>query len=174
MKLNVKKGDSVMVIAGKDKGKAGKVLGVDTDSGRIYVEGVNIIKKHVKPKTAQQKGGILKQEGTLDSSNVMHICPACNEVVRIGHKEITEGGKLKKIRVCKKCGASMDEKKPSAKKTAKKVAKKAGKKKDDVKATDKAEIKANSPAPEEALDIVSAEEAKEALEASESEAETEE
>lgn len=123
--LNVKKGDNVMVIAGKDKGKAGKVLAVNPDSGRIYVEGVNIISKSKKPRNAQDKGGILKQEGSIDSSNVMHICDGCGNVVRVRHsREEAANGKTKSVRVCAKCGASLDEKKASAKKAAKKAAKK--------------------------------------------------
>ena len=123
--LNVRKGDNVMVIAGKDKGKAGKVLAVNPDTGRIYVEGVNIISKSKKPRNAQDKGGILKQEGAIDSSNVMHICGACGNVVRVRHTgEAAANGKLKSVRVCAKCGASLDEKKSSAKKAAKKAAKK--------------------------------------------------
>ncbi|MFR5833878.1 MAG: 50S ribosomal protein L24 [Acutalibacteraceae bacterium] len=122
--LNVRKGDNVMVIAGKDKGKAGKVLAVNPDSGRIYVEGVNIISKSKKPRNAQDKGGILKQEGAIDSSNVMHICDACGAVVRVRHTKEEADGKAKSVRVCAKCGASLDEKKSSAKKAAKKAAKK--------------------------------------------------
>ena len=122
--LNVRKGDNVMVIAGKDKGKAGKVLAVNPDSGRIYVEGVNIISKSKKPRNAQDMGGSLKQEGAIDSSNVMHICDACGAVVRVRHTKEEADGKAKSVRVCAKCGASLDEKKSSAKKAAKKAAKK--------------------------------------------------
>lgn len=130
-KLSVKKGDNVMVITGKDKGKAGKVLAVNTDSNRIYVEGVNIISKSKKPRNAQDKGGILKQEGTIDASNVMHICPGCGAVVRVKHLEVAGAdGKMKNTRVCGKCGVSLDEKKASVKKAAKKAAKKKAEKSD--------------------------------------------
>jgi large subunit ribosomal protein L24 len=123
--ISVKKGDNVMIIAGKDKGKAGKVLAVQSDSGRVYVEGVNIVSRSKKPKNAQDKGGIIKREGTIDASNVMHICAACGEVVRVKHQlTADEKGKTTSVRVCAKCGASLDEKKPSAKKAAKKAAKK--------------------------------------------------
>lgn len=122
-KLSVKKGDNVMVITGKDAGKVGKVLKV-TDNNRIYVEGVNMVSKSKKPRNAQDKGGIIKQEGTIDVSNVMHVCPACGEVVRVKHELVEVDGKKKSTRVCPKCGASLDEKKPSAKKVAKKAAKK--------------------------------------------------
>ncbi len=123
--LNVKKGDNVMVITGKDKGTAGEVLKVYPDTNRIVVKGANEVSKHVKPRKAQEKGGIIKQEGTIDVSNVMIICPVCNEVVRVNHTETTVDGKTKKIRVCAKCGADLDGKKVSAKRAAKKVAKKA-------------------------------------------------
>lgn len=71
--MNVRKGDNVMVIAGKDKGKAGKVLAVKPDTGRIYVEGVNIVSKSKKPRNAQDKGGILKQEGAIDAQRHAHL-----------------------------------------------------------------------------------------------------
>ena len=123
--LNVKKGDNVMVITGKDKGTAGEVLKVYPDSNRVVVKGANEVSKHVKPRKAQDKGGIVRQEGTIDVSNVMVICPACHEVVRVKHAEVTVDGKTRKIRACAKCGADLDGKKVSAKKAAKKVAKKA-------------------------------------------------
>lgn len=123
-KLSVKKGDNVMIITGKDKGKAGEILSVNTDNGRVVVSGANEISKHVKPRKAQDKGGIVKKEGTIDSSNVMIICPVCNEVVRVKHGTVEVDGKTKKIRVCSKCGASLEDQKVSAKKAAKKVAKK--------------------------------------------------
>ena len=122
--LSVKKGDNVMVIAGKDKGKVGKVLKVDTDSNRIYVEGVNIVAKSKKPRNAQDQGGIIKREGTIDVSNVMHVCSSCGDVVRVKHEIKDVDGKQKSVRVCPKCGASLDEQKASAKKVAKKAAKK--------------------------------------------------
>ena len=128
-KLSVKKGDVVMVISGSCAGQSGKVLKV-RDDGRIYVEGINFISKSRKPRNAQDKGGIIKQEGTIDASNVMHICPACGEVVRVAHELQDVNGKQKSVRVCPKCHASLDEKKPSAKKVAKKAAKKKAEKSD--------------------------------------------
>ena len=123
-KLSVKKGDNVMVISGKDKGKVGKVLKVDGDTSRIYVEGINIISKSKKPRNAQDKGGIIKQEGTIHVSNVLHVCPECGDVVRVKHELRDVNGKQKSVRVCPKCGAALDEKKQSAKRAAKRVAKK--------------------------------------------------
>ncbi len=120
MALHVKKGDNVLVLAGKDKGKTGKVVSADPKSGRVVVDGVNIITKHNKPRSAQVPGGIEKVNGTIDASNVQVICPACGKATRIGNAEI-DG---KKNRVCKKCGASLDVKAAKAeKKTAKKTAK---------------------------------------------------
>ena len=107
-KLSVKKGDNVMVITGKDQGKVGKVLKVVPETGRIYVEGVNIISKSKKPRNAQDKGGIVKQEGTIDASNVMHVCAGCGDVVRVKHEVKDVNGKQKSVRACPKCGASLD------------------------------------------------------------------
>lgn len=123
-KFNVKKGDNVMVISGKDKGKSGKVMKVVRDENRVFVEGANIVSKSKKPKNAQDKGGILKLEGKIDISNVMPICPSCKAVVRVRNQEAPQGSKLKSIRICAKCGAPLDEKKSAAKKAAKKATKK--------------------------------------------------
>lgn len=131
--MNVRKGDNVMVIAGKDKGKAGKVLAVRPATGRVYVEGVGIVSKSKKPRNAQDKGGILKQEAAIDSSNVMIICGECGGVVRVRHTTQEVKGKTVKVRVCAKCGASLDAKKSSAKRAAKKAAKKKSAKADDKK-----------------------------------------
>lgn len=115
MSLNVKKGDTVVMIAGKDKGKTGKVTACDPASGRVVVEGCNIITKHTKPRGANQPGGINKMAGPVDVSNVQIVCPACNKATRVANK--VEGDK--KIRVCHKCGASLEPKK--AEKKAKKT-----------------------------------------------------
>lgn len=120
--LNVKKGDAVMVITGKDKGKSGQVINVNTAKNRVTVEGLNIVSKCIKAKNAQEKGGIFKQPGAIDVSNVMPICGACNNPTRVGHKEVTVDGKTVNKRICKKCGAELDAAK--AKSTAKKAAKK--------------------------------------------------
>ena len=131
--LSVKKGDNVMVITGKDKGKVGKVLKVNTDTHRLYVEGVNIVSRSKKPRNAQDQGGIIKREGTIDVSNVMHVCSSCGAVVRVKHELKDINGKQKSVRVCPKCSASLDEKKASAKKAAKKAAKKKSKESEDKK-----------------------------------------
>lgn len=119
MALHVKKGDNVLVLAGKDKGKTGKVLSADPKNNRVVVDGVNIITKHNKPRSAQVPGGIEKTNGTIDSSNVQVICPSCNKATRIGNAEVNG----KKTRVCKKCGAALDIKAKAEKKATKKTAK---------------------------------------------------
>lgn len=120
MNLNVRKGDTVLMIAGKDKGKTGKVTSCDPKSGRVVVEGCNIITKHTKPRGANQPGGINKMSGPVDVSNVQVICPGCDKATRVGHK--VEGDK--KIRVCAKCGASLEPKKAEKKATKKSKAEK--------------------------------------------------
>ena len=102
-KLNIKKGDKVVVITGKEKGKEGKVTAVFADKGQVLVEKVNMITKHVKPRGAQKPGGITKMEGPMNASNVMVICPKCGKATRVAH-EIKEN---EKVRVCKKCGAEL-------------------------------------------------------------------
>lgn len=101
-KLHVKTGDKVMVISGKDKGKTGKVLEVSPKEGKVIVEGLNIVTKHMKPRRMGESGGIVKAEGALYSSKVMPVCPKCGKPTRVGHA--VEDGK--KLRVCKhaKCG----------------------------------------------------------------------
>ena len=131
--LHVKKGDTVVVIAGKDKGKTGKVLSAMPSENAVVVEKVNIINKHKKPRNAQEKGGIIKMEGKIDASNVQVICPVCKKATRIANKEV-DG---KKVRVCKHCGASLDKAV-----TIKKASKKAEKVQEVVKAPKKAETKA--------------------------------
>ena len=84
-KVHVKKDDQVIVISGKDKGAAGKVLKVDTDKNRVYVEGANIVKKHQKARTQNDPSGIIEREGSIDASNVMVVCPKCNKATRVGH-----------------------------------------------------------------------------------------
>lgn len=102
-KIHVKTGDEVQIISGKDKGKTGKVLQVSPEEGKVIVEGLNMVTKHVKPRRQDQLGGIVKAEGALYASKVMPVCPKCKKPVRTG-VEMKDG---KKIRVCKKCGAAL-------------------------------------------------------------------
>ena len=102
-KVHVKTGDEVIVIQGKDRGKKGKVLQVSPSEGKVIVEGVNIVSKHVKPRKMGEAGGIIKAESALYANKVQLVCPKCGQPTRVGH--IIENGK--KFRVCKKasCGA---------------------------------------------------------------------
>ena len=99
VKYKIKKNDTVKVVCGKDKGKTGKVVKVDNEKGRIIVQGVNIVKKATKPKSQNEKGGIISVEAALDISNVMVVCKKCGPT-RLGFKV---DGK-DKTRICKKCG----------------------------------------------------------------------
>ncbi len=104
-KVHVKKGDTVVVITGKDAGKKGKILEVEPKKSRVVVEGVNTVKRHSKPTQKMPQGGIVEKPAPVHSSNVMVFCSKCNAPRRIG-KEILANGK--KIRVCKKCGDAFD------------------------------------------------------------------
>ncbi|MEG1094682.1 MAG: 50S ribosomal protein L24 [Lactococcus sp.] len=101
--MDIKKGDTAVVISGKDKGKKAKVLRAMPAKHRVVLEAVNMLTKHKKPKNQTTPGGIIKQEGALDASNVMIICPKCSKATRVAH-EVKDG---KKIRICKKCGAAL-------------------------------------------------------------------
>ncbi|GER67249.1 50S ribosomal protein L24 [Weizmannia acidilactici] len=102
--MHVKKGDKVMVISGKDKGKTGTILAVFPKKDRVIVEGVNIVKKHSKPSQANPQGGIIDMEAPIHVSNVMLLDPKTNEPTRIGY-EVRDG---KKVRVAKKSGEVLD------------------------------------------------------------------
>ena len=98
-KLHVKKGDEVVVINGKDRGTRGKVMEVSPAEGKVIVEGVNIVTKHVKPRRMGEPGGLVKAESALYADKVQLICPKCGRPTRTGHK-IDKNGK--KVRTCKK------------------------------------------------------------------------
>ena len=106
-KVHVKTGDEVIVIQGKDRGKKGKVLQVAPSEGKVIVENVNIISKHVKPRKMGEAGGIIKAESALYADKVQLICPKCGRPTRVGHMIDNKG---KKVRVCKKadCGAKFE------------------------------------------------------------------
>lgn len=103
MAMNVKKGDTVIVLSGKDKGKQGKVLSVDPKAGKVVVEKINMVSRHQKPRKQGEEGGIIQKEAPLYACKVMTVCPKCNKATRVAHK--VEGGK--KVRVCKHCGAEI-------------------------------------------------------------------
>jgi len=104
-KIHVRKGDTVLVIAGKDAGKKGKVLEVKPRDSRVIVEGVNVVKRHTRATRQLPQGGIIEKESPIHSSNVIMFCNKCNNATRIS-KRILENGK--KERICKKCGESLD------------------------------------------------------------------
>jgi large subunit ribosomal protein L24 len=113
VRIQLKKNDQVKVIAGRDRGKTGRILDVDSATGRIFVEHVNMVKRHTKKNTkpgAARGGGIVEKEGPIAVSNVMIVCGKCGPA-RIGH-HVTEapGGKTRRIRVCRKCGQTLDKK----------------------------------------------------------------
>ena len=97
--MRIKKGDNVLIISGKDRGKTGKVLRAFPKESKVLVEGVNLKKKHRRPKRSGEKGQVVQIASGISSSNVKLICPKCSKATRVGYK-ITEG---KKYRVCKKC-----------------------------------------------------------------------
>ena len=102
--LKLKKGDTVQVISGKDRGKTGKILHTVPSADKVFVEGVNIATKHRKPRSARQQGGIVKQEMPLHAAKVMVVCPKCHVPTRIA-KKVTDSGE--KTRNCKHCGAEI-------------------------------------------------------------------
>lgn len=117
--LNVKKGDHVIVLTGKDKGKKGTVLVAVPKTSMVKVEGVNVVTKHVKPRGAQHPGGIQTEPGNIHVSNVQIVCPDCGKPTRVAHATV-EG---KKARICKHCGSSLDKEAKAAVKKEKKTAK---------------------------------------------------
>ncbi len=104
-KIHVRKGDLVAVITGKNRGKRGKVVNVLPDKNRIVVEGVNVAKRHQKPSGKVMQGGIIDKEMPLDASDVMLVCPKCNEPTRLGSKVLETG---QAVRVCRRCGEVID------------------------------------------------------------------
>ena len=102
--LRIKKGDKVVVLSGREKGKEGKVLVTDAKSGKVVVEGINIVQRHTKPRKQGQEGGILKKEAPLYASKVMRVCPKCGKPTRAAVKLLDDGTK---VRVCKKCGETI-------------------------------------------------------------------
>lgn len=104
--MKVKKGDTVKILSGKDRGKTGKILSVLRDEGRIIVEKINIVKKHRKQtgnSAERNEGGIIEVESPISVSKVMIVCPSCSKPARIGYKI----NKDKKVRICKKCSSTL-------------------------------------------------------------------
>lgn len=101
--MKIKKGDTVQVLSGNDKGKTGEVLEVIPKTERIIVKGINIRKKHIKPRKQGEEGGIIPVECSIHSSNVNVVCSKCGKAARIGYKI----EKDEKVRVCKRCGTKL-------------------------------------------------------------------
>ena len=108
--IHVRTGDNVKILAGKDRGKTGKVTAVSFESGRVVVDGANIVIKHQKARSQQQQSTRDKRPGSIDSSNVQIVCPSCNKPTRVGKKAVEVKGKEKFVRICKKCTAVLDTK----------------------------------------------------------------
>ena len=107
-KVHIRKNDIVKVITGREKGKVGRVLKVDRENGRILVEKLNMVKRHIKPGKAHPQGGIVEKEAPLAFSNVLVMCDKCNKPTRIGMQQESGG---KRARVCKRCGDVLEAKK---------------------------------------------------------------
>jgi large subunit ribosomal protein L24 len=102
--MNIKKNDTVVVLSGKDKGKQGKVLSTMPTVGKVLVEGINMADCHVRATRQGQESGIIRKALPMRANKVMVVCPKCGKATRIGHVIVTENGKNKSVRTCKKCG----------------------------------------------------------------------
>ena len=105
-KMHVKRGDKVVVIAGKDKGKEGNVVAAFPEQNKVIVEGVAVAKKHQKARMQGQASAIIEKEMPIDASNVMRVCPKCGKPARVGVKVFDDGSKAK---FCKKCGETFND-----------------------------------------------------------------
>lgn len=103
-KVHVKTGDTVVVLSGKERGKKGKVMAVSPKEGKVIVEKINMVSKHMKPRRMGETGGIVKAEGAMYASKVQIVCPRCGKPTRVSHKIYEDGTKE---RICKKCGESL-------------------------------------------------------------------
>ena len=103
-KMSIKKGDTVVVLSGKDKGKKGEVIAVLPKDGKVVVEKINMVSRHTKPRRQGEEGGIIQKEAPLYACKVQRVCPKCDQATRPAHKILADG---KKVRVCKKCGAEI-------------------------------------------------------------------
>jgi large subunit ribosomal protein L24 len=107
-KLKIHKGDQVRILSGKEAGKTGKVMRVDREAGKVYIERLNMLKRHTKPHPKKNpQGGVIEREAPMDVSNVMVVCPACGQPTRVGYRLHGDGGK---VRVCRRanCGKDID------------------------------------------------------------------
>ncbi|MDD5251940.1 MAG: 50S ribosomal protein L24 [Patescibacteria group bacterium] len=107
--MNIKRGDNIKVIKGKDRGKTGKVSQVFPKQNKVVVEGVNIMIKHLRTRKQGEKGQRLEFNAPLAAANVMLVCPKCAAMTRVGRRSLkVEGGKARQVRVCKKCGEAVE------------------------------------------------------------------
>ena len=107
-KLKIHRGDQVRILSGKEAGKTGKVMRVDREAGKVYVERLNMLKRHTKPHPKKNpQGGVIEREAPMDVSNVMVVCPACGQPTRVGYRLLEGGGK---VRACRRanCGKDID------------------------------------------------------------------
>ena len=107
-RLNVRKGDKVRIISGKDSGKEGKILTAMPEKERVIVEDCNMVTRHVKPRRQGEAGGRIEQAGSIHVSNVQLVCPSCKMPTRVAHQIVEVNGKKKSVRVCKQCGKQID------------------------------------------------------------------
>jgi large subunit ribosomal protein L24 len=98
--MKIRKGDRVVVLSGKDRGREGNVVFAYPDKGRVIVDGANVAKKHQKPTRSTQQGGIIDKEMPIDVSNVAIVCPSCSKPTRVGYRFEPDG---EKVRICRKC-----------------------------------------------------------------------
>jgi large subunit ribosomal protein L24 len=101
--MKIKKNDQIKISTGKDKGKTGKVLRIFPEENKLLAEGLNLVKKHVRPRREGEKGQRVEVPGKIDVSNVMLVCPKCGKASRVGYKQVGD----KKVRVCKKCSGEI-------------------------------------------------------------------
>lgn len=106
--MRIKKGDVVIVLSGKDKGRTGEVLAVSPKTNKVLVQGINIVTKHNRPSNANPDGGIEKREAPLNISKVAYLDPVQKKATRIGYKFVEKDGKLVKVRFCKLSGTELD------------------------------------------------------------------
>jgi large subunit ribosomal protein L24 len=111
--MQVRSGDTVLVIAGRERGKTGQISRVVVKDERVVVGGVNLVKRHLKARPGVVQAGIVEKEAPLHASNVMLLCPSCNQPTRIGHRISGEGPDARKERVCKRCGEAIPEPTPN-------------------------------------------------------------
>ncbi|PZN13384.1 MAG: 50S ribosomal protein L24 [Bacillota bacterium] len=104
-KMSIRTGDTVLVISGKDAGKKGKVIRAFPQEERVIVEGVNIVKRHQRPRPGVMQSGIIEKEAPIHRSNVMLVCPRCGQPTRVAKKQLDDG---RRVRACKRCGEVID------------------------------------------------------------------